>query len=151
MLSVRQEWTSTIDKSTVLTARLVKRFLAFIFAAAYTFMVQGRVGGITNLSLGELRTIVASNCNEPSYTRNFKTSSTYGYQAIPLPPWLIQELAFWLSFIRGKIIDALPEPLQSELQLETSPAFIKFDTGAAVSGSELVSYFYRANGYNITR
>ena len=126
----------------------MNRYIAFILAAAYCFEVQGRIGCFSDLVLSDAESLI--NGNRTLMLDSFKTASTYGFQAIPIPDWLRQYIRFYTSTIRSKVIAALNSNLQKQLLQPNAPLWINMN-GTKQNGSSLLSGFFRARGLNLTR
>ena len=142
------EWASKISSSTPLSARMINRYIAFIFSAIYVFTVAGRIGAIASLSLREIQM-----CVDPTtgtiLSDRFKTASTFGFQAIQFPSWLKPYFKLWLKHLRPRILATLSPADQARLSQLDAPCFIRL-TGGPQCGSSLVSAFFRDHGLTLT-
>ena len=148
MLLELEHWIKPLKPDTILSPRIVNRYIAFIFAASYCFKVQGRIGSISNLVLKDADDLMREDATLMS--DDFKTASTFGFQVIHIPSWLRPYLQFYVSSIRPKIVKSLDSVLQQRLQKSDSPLWINMK-GTRQNGCTLVSGFFRSRGLNLTR
>jgi hypothetical protein len=134
----------------VLTNSVVNRFLSFIFAAAYTDAVQGRIQGLNDVPLGAAHLLISATPVQ-HMTDQFKTADIYGFQAVVIPTWLKPYVAMWIKDVRPSILMMLSRDQAAALILPMAPLWIRFN-GSKVTGHSLVSGFFREKlNINVTR
>ena len=137
-------------KGMTLTKLVVNRFLSFIFAGVYTDAVQGRIQGLNDVPLGAAHLLVSSN-GVQHMTDQFKTASTYGFQAVIIPEWLKPYVAMWINDVRPALLKMMSRDQAAILSRPTAPLWIRFN-GSKVTGHLLVSSFFATTlGINGTR
>lgn len=133
----------------MVTTALVNRFLSFIFSAAFTDAVQGRIKALTNVPLGAAHVLIST--AETHMTDQFKTAPRYGFQAVVIPEWLKKYIKIWIDIVRPAILTMLTREQAIALSHPDAPLWIKI-TGTKVIGHALVSSFFREKmGLNVTR
>jgi hypothetical protein len=153
--TIQEEKTNWVDKQDgfedlIPTASVINRFTAFLFAAIICGTVQGRISGLTNVTLAQGRRMFEED-NSVAMTDQFKTSSTFGWQVIMVPTWTKPYGVMWMDTIRPKILESLSRSRAKELMAPDAPLFIKVG-GGPVCGSNLVSSFFREKcGLNMGR
>jgi hypothetical protein len=133
----------------VLTTAVVNRFLSFVFSATFTDAVQGRIRALNDVPLGAAHLLVSS--TDTHMTDQFKTSGTYGFQAVIIPEWLKKYVRMWISTVRPAILLMLTREQATKLSLLEAPLWIRMN-GSKVVGHQLISNFFRDKlGLNVTR
>jgi hypothetical protein len=130
---------SPLSGTLVLTAAIVTRFLSFIFSAAFTDAVQGRIKALNNVPLGAAYVLIST--AETHMTDQFKTASTYGFQAVVIPEWLKKYVVIWIDDVRPTILTMLTREVAEQLSKPDAPLWIKI-TGKKVIGHKLISSFF---------
>lgn len=100
---------------------------------------QGRIGGLLSLTkrMGDDLNIDALVC-----TSRFKTSGTYGYQPVIVPPFVRQLFSQFVATIRPGILKQLPIKNQQRLNKPSAPLWINLH-GNVINGAQFISSFFR--------
>jgi hypothetical protein len=113
-------------------------------------LLLGRIARIGDLPLHSGRALV-SQSTSAILTDAFKTSSTFGFQAIIIPDWLKPYIERWLDCLRPAILATLEPHLAQTLTESTAPMWCSA-SGGKINPSALISAFFREKlGLNLTR
>jgi hypothetical protein len=115
------------------------KFMELFFSALYVFSIQGRLSGIADVKYGQ-RTLLLD--NKYVMSTNFKTSSTYGYQAITISDESKELLLLYLCHLRIKIVKTSEDDDSLWLRWNGTP-FTEKTIGMCVQ-----SFFHRKANLN---
>ena len=133
----------------VLTTAIVNRFLSFIFSAAFTDAVQGRIQALNDVPLGAAHVLVSS--AETHMTDQFKTAATYGFQAVIIPDWLKQYVQIWINHVRPGILLMLTREQAVNLSSPDAPLWIRINGSKVVGHGLITRFFCDKMGIKVTR
>ena len=112
-----------------------------IYACLCTFAPQGRVGGIMDMRFFQGEELM-TRCF--ATTTQFKTSSTFGVQAVIASDEFVKLLAIYLTKIRPFAV-ANRKDARTRVNKASDPLFLTFDGDADVLVGRKVKRYYRKN------
>jgi hypothetical protein len=139
-VSSRMAWARLIEAANI-DKSLYNQFLGLLMAAMYVYSVQGRLSGISHLTLGDAQNMLTDGF---ATNANFKTQKTYGLQPISIDKMIGAELLeIYLRKFRSISESTSPE---SPLWVDISGS--KYSADAL--GRILTSFFNKALNLHIT-
>jgi len=129
----RMPWAQSLKREDIKAKGAYLRFMSLMFAAMYTFSVNGRLGGIQSISYGQRRELLEVG---HTLTSTFKTCATYNYQPVIVDFQVARELLLvYINTVRT---------LDSNLCTESSPLWVSFEGNEMDSHSigNLVQKFF---------
>lgn len=139
----------SMRRAAVVDPRQFTGLQSYILAVMYVFSPNGRVGAMNKLDL-DLGTRFAFDEVEFALSKNFKTHTTYTYQAISLIDFGKLLLQDYIA-IRSKYVQDNAKTSAEEEQL-LSPTSVLFLSSnlKPINGSSMVSEYFKKHGYQIT-
>jgi len=122
-----------VDESTY------QQLMCLLIASMYVFAPQGRISGITDMKLKDAPELMESSAT----SEEFKTSSTYGFQAVSMGDISKEILSVYLKFFRPRVTNARSCP--------NDPLFLTFQgTADRQLGRHVTAFFKPRLGIHIT-
>jgi len=116
-----------------------QQLMCLLIASMYVFAPQGRISGIQDLKVKDAPELMESFAT----SKEFKTSSTYGMQAVTMSDISKEILSIYLKFFRPRVTNARPCP--------NDPLFLTYQgTPDKRLGRHVTAFFAPRLGINIT-
>jgi len=116
-----------------------QRLLRLLVASIYVFAPQGRISGVQDMQVKDVENLYKSFAT----SSEFKTSSTYGIQAVTLGDVSKEILSVYTKYFRPRVVTARPFP--------NDPLFVTFNgLPDKRLGRHLTAFFQAKLGLNIT-
>jgi hypothetical protein len=143
-ISSRMAWARLIEDVNI-DKSIYNQFLGLLMAAMYVYSVQGRLSGVSHLTLGDAQTMLTDGFTTNT---NFKTQKTYGLQPISIDKMFGAELLeIYLQKFRS-ISEGSPESTSPESPLWVDISGSKYSADAL--GRFMTAFFNKSLNLHIT-
>jgi len=124
-------WALSLKKADFLNPRIYNYFMGWLYSSFY-MSVQGRVGGIQDMRVGQAHTLMERNGIE--FSQNFKTSNHHSLQAVSIGEIAAKGLQIYVTLARPVIVgDNTALDLDEAFLFLTSNAKPEYMAGSRVT------------------